>query len=268
VISRDENILSSFNSQLDFAIRVKEWRDSKPFSHLVIPNFLPLDLANRVAEEFPTHESSNWKAYKNPLEEKKLLNDWEKFGPYTYQLIQYLCSSDFVGKIEVLTGGKLWPDFGLNGGGLHTHRSGSKLNVHLDYSIHPKLGLERRLNLLIYLTPTWNPNWGGALELWEPNENNDGPGRRAKSIDAIFNTAVIFDTSQNSWHGLPEPINCPKSIYRNSLATYYLCEPRANVEPRGRALYAPYGEQANDPGIRELIRKRSDVNQSRSTYGD
>jgi hypothetical protein len=30
-------------------------------------------------------------------------------------------------------------DLGLHGGGLHSHARGGKLNVHLDYDIHPKL---------------------------------------------------------------------------------------------------------------------------------
>jgi Rps23 Pro-64 3,4-dihydroxylase Tpa1-like proline 4-hydroxylase len=40
-----------------------------------------------------------------------------------------------------------------------------KLNVHLDYSIHPKLGLERRLNLVLYITSGWKPEWGGTARL-------------------------------------------------------------------------------------------------------
>jgi Rps23 Pro-64 3,4-dihydroxylase Tpa1-like proline 4-hydroxylase len=51
-------------------------------------------------------------------------------------------------------------------GGLHTHARGGKLNVHLDYDIHPKLELQRYLNLIIYLTPGWKPEWGGGLGMW------------------------------------------------------------------------------------------------------
>jgi len=31
------------------------------------------------------------------------------------------------------------------------HAAGGNLNPHLDYSIHPKMGLQRKLNVIIYL---------------------------------------------------------------------------------------------------------------------
>ena len=45
-------------------------------------------------------------------------------------------------------------DIGLHGGGVHLNqRSGGNLNLHKDYSIHPKLGMMRKLNLIIYMNP-------------------------------------------------------------------------------------------------------------------
>jgi hypothetical protein len=46
----------------------------------------------------------------------------------------------------------LYPDPGLHGGGWHMHGAGGNLNPHLDYSIHPKSGLMRKLNIIIYLS--------------------------------------------------------------------------------------------------------------------
>src|SRR6202021_265685 len=69
-----------------------------------------------------------------------------------------------------------------------------------------------------------------------------------------------------SWHGLPEPVTCPPHMARNSLAVYYLCEPRSDAADRGRALYAPHGDQANDPKILELIKLRSQVTTSHNVY--
>ena len=160
----------------------------------------------------------------------------------------------------------MYPDFGLNGGGLHTHRSGGKLNAHLDYSLHPKLRLERRLNLLIYLTPDWKTEWGGDLGLWNHDEEYKKPKNLISTISPQFNRAVLFDTTQNSWHGLPDPIQCPPEVTRNSLAVYYLCDPRSEAEDRSRALFVPHKEQENDPDVLELIRKRSNVQTSKSVY--
>ena len=246
----------------------KQWNKAIPFRHIVLKNFLQTEVAEKVALEFPKFNSSDWQIYDNPLEVKKLLNHWNKFGPMTYKLFYYLNSRAFIKKIEPLVGCRLFADFGINGGGLHTHRSGGKLNVHLDYSIHPKLNLERRLNLLIYITKNWKKKWGGHLGLWANHSTKKQPGKLIKQIAPIFNTAVLFDTTQNSWHGLPEKITCPKNVTRNSLAIYYLCEPRDNAVNRGKALFAPYKNQINDPGLLDLIKKRADISQSLKVYGD
>ena len=41
----------------------------------------------------------------------------------------------------------LYPDYGLNGGGLHLMKDKGILNPHLDYVIHPKINLVRKFNL-------------------------------------------------------------------------------------------------------------------------
>jgi Rps23 Pro-64 3,4-dihydroxylase Tpa1-like proline 4-hydroxylase len=126
----------------------------------------------------------------------------------------------------------------------------------LDYSIHPKLKLQRKLNLILYVTENWNPEWGGGLELWSHNNQTNRPDKKIKTLDNIFNRAVLFDTTQNSWHGFPEPLECPEGVYRKSLAVYYLTEPPEGTDPRPRALYAPTEEQENNPEILKLIEER------------
>jgi S-formylglutathione hydrolase FrmB len=76
----------------------------------------------------------------------------------------------------------------------------------------------------------------------------------------------LFDTTQNSWHGLPADLHCPEGIARQSLAVYYVTEPSAGADTRGKALFVPHGEQANDPAIMELIQKRSQVATAESVY--
>lgn len=139
---------------------------------------------------------------------------------------------------------------------------------HLDYSIHPKLGLERRLNIIIYLQPSWKPEYGGALGLWAATPDGKQPGKLQVQIPCAFNSAVIFDTSQNSWHGLPEPIRAPAGVTRNSIAAYFLCDPRPGASGRCKALFAPYGDQLHDQSVLELIYLRSQVAAAASVYGD
>lgn len=261
-MSKDFISVESFDPFVD------DWNSSKPFNHIIVEDFLNADLANIVANEFPPFEDPSWRIYNNAIEIKKLQNHWDKFGPTTYCLFQYLNSPVFVKKLECLTGCELFPDFGLNGGGLHSHKSGGKLNTHLDYSVHPKLGLERRLNLLIYITPNWDTSWGGDLGLWSVSQDGKGPGDLMVTISPNFNRAVLFDTTQNSWHGLPEPIKCPLGVTRNSLAVYYLCYPRVGADQRGKALFSPYKDQVNDEEVLNLIKNRSSVFTAAKVYGD
>jgi len=267
-IAPKNKVETSFLNPIDIQNFKNKWVESKPFNHIVIDNFLSNHTIEAVVDEFPNFDSESWRLYNNAIEVKKLLNHWDKFGAETYKLFTYLNSREFISQLELLTGCDLYADFGLNGGGLHTHKRGGKLNTHLDYLIHPKLKLERRLNLLIYVTPDWKDDWGGFLGLWEKHNQKNAPGKLIKNIAPIFNRAVIFDTTQNSWHGLPEPINCPESITRNSLAVYYLCSPRQNAIDRGKALFAPTKEQETDLEVLALIEKRSQVNSAADVYGD
>jgi Rps23 Pro-64 3,4-dihydroxylase Tpa1-like proline 4-hydroxylase len=230
----------------------------EPFDHWVIDNFLPIETSRQLSNEFMDYNYPKWYCYNNPLENKKTCNDWWEFPPKTYELFMHLSSSDFVQKIKKLTGIKfLYPDIGLHGAGWHIHGTGGKLNAHLDYSIHPKLNLQRKLNLILYLTEDWNIEWGGGLELWSHDKEKNKPKECKKVIDNIFNRAILFDTTQNSWHGFPKPLTCPEGTYRKSIAFYYLTNPPENVDTRKRALYAPYKDQETNLEILELIKKRS-----------
>ena len=53
----------------------------------------------------------------------------------------------------------------------------------------------------------------------------------------IFNKAIIFDTTQKSWHGFPEPIHPPEGKMRKSFAVYYMTDITSTAEERYRARY-------------------------------
>jgi hypothetical protein len=240
---------------------------AEPFPHVVIDDFFEPALAEALEHDIPAFDDPSWWQYSNPLEEKRALNLWDRFPPASYRSFSLLCSEKFLAILRTLTGiDDLSADEGLHGGGWHLHPPGGKLNVHLDYSIHPKLGLERRLNLICYVTKDWNPSWGGALGLWSHDAATASPKDLVTAIECRFNRAVIFDTTSNSWHGLPEPITCPPGMARKSIATYYLSQPRADASERGKALYAPYGEQKSDAEVLELIRRRADVGTAAQSY--
>lgn len=231
----------------------------EPFDHIVIDDFFEEGFANQVEQEFPAFDSPLWYQYDSPLEVKRAQNFWDRFPPSTFRAFWGLCSHQMNQVLSVKFSSDLMADYGLNGGGWHMMGRGGKLNVHQDYSIHPKLPLQRKLNIIIYMSRDWNPKWGGSLQLWSHNEETNLPKECVKEYLVNFNRAVIFDTTQHSWHGFPDPITCPQGNYRKSLAIYYLQAPDESAENRVRALYAPSEQQKNDPEILELIEKRKEV---------
>lgn len=236
----------------------------KPFPHAVVDGFFDDATARQLSAEFPSFDSPHWHEYRNPIEIKKTCNAWDKFPPSTYRAFWYLNSDAFVRQLAGAIGvPDLLPDIGLNGGGWHIHSRGGKLNPHLDYSIHPKLPHQRRVNLLVYLTPDWQGAWGGRLGFYA--NDGDRPGKLVKSVEPLFNRAVVFDT-RDAWHGLHDAVICPPDQYRKSIALYFLTTPQPDAAKRSKALFAPTADQIGDPTIAELIRKRADVNSAGDVY--
>lgn len=246
-----------------------KWQEAKPFPHFHVDNFFELNIAKQLEADIPDFDSNVWHEYGNAIEVKKVCNNWNVFPSVTYRVLSYLNSSEFVSLLSRTLFGDniLSSDFGLNGGGWHIHSKGGKLNTHLDYSLHPKTMLQRKLNIIVYLNSGWEESWGGALGLWG-NNSDKAPGPLVKQITPVFNRAVIFDTTCNSWHGLPDPIDCPNDQFRKSLAVYYLTSPSHGVDARGKALFAPTDEQKNDRDIIELIAKRANVEMAQKVYSD
>jgi len=227
----------------------------KPFRHVVIDDFLPTDMAAILRDDFPDPSTDIWFEYHNPLEVKRACGNWGYFPPSVYRYFMEVCSPVVSEQVAHLFGLEyLMPDIGLHGAGMHSHGNGGSLNPHLDYSIHPKMLLQRRVNLILYLSD-WDPSWGGHLGLWE--DDGGKPGRLVKEVEPRHNRAVLFDTTENSWHGLSRKVECPQSTLRNSLAMYYLHRPKKGSAEHQRVLFAPTKEQEGDKGILDLIEKRA-----------
>lgn len=240
-------------------------KESEPFDHWVIDEFLSEGFATDLASGFPSYSSDIWHHYSNPIEEKKTLNNWNLFSEEQYKLFVFLNSSEFVNQLSELVGVKLYADSGLHGGGLHMHGESGNLNPHLDYSIHPKLKLQRKINIILYLEPNYKESHGGHLGLWQANEDFSD-NKLIREVAPIFNRAVIFDTTQNSWHGMSRPFIQDENVYRKSIAVYYLTEPASGASLRERALFGPREEQRGNPEVEDLIKRRADKTLYKTAY--
>ena len=67
----------------------------------------------------------------------------------------------------------------------------------------------------------------GDLELWSQDMKE-----KVLSVEPIANRCVIFSTSMNSYHGYSQPLACPESITRRSIAMYYYNIPEVNGDKK------------------------------------
>jgi Rps23 Pro-64 3,4-dihydroxylase Tpa1-like proline 4-hydroxylase len=198
----------------------KKFTSSYPFHYIVIDDFLDLNLAKSLKENFPKPDQQTWWLYDNPLEKKLAFNKIENLDESFSRFFSYVNSNEFLSLLTILTNvQKLKSDSNLHGGGLHLIKQGGKLDIHEDFNIHKGLGMLRKLNLILYLNDPWEESWGGHLEIW-----NKDMTELCNKILPKFNRAVIFRTDMNSNHGHPHPLTCPDDKYRMSLATYYYVE--------------------------------------------
>jgi hypothetical protein len=232
-----------------FAELHAEWSAPKPFPYVIIDDFFPDPVAKELADSFPSRDDPDWSRDPHPHQHFKQFRDTNFPGPIgTY--FQVTADDTFSGLVSAITGiPDLKSDPDLAGGGCHQILRGGFLDVHVDFNRHHKLGLERRLNLIVYLSRDWHASWGGELEFWDMSDR-----RRLEAVLPQYNRAVLFETSDRSYHGHPRPLACPEEATRDSLAVYYYTGDRPHafgeLSPEHNTIFR------NTRGLRGLWKSR------------
>lgn len=195
-----------------------KYEHASPFPHIYFDNFFNSDFLDVVLSEFPDLSKKKSQKYNNANEIKLAGNGEQFFEKRTKQLMHYLNSQEFLLFLQELTGIKetLLGDPYFVGGGQHEIKKGGLLKIHADFNKHNRTNLDRRLNVLIYLNKDWKEEYGGHFELWDKDMT-----KAEQKILPIFNRVAIFTTTDFSYHGHPEALNCPEFRSRKSLALYY-----------------------------------------------
>lgn len=203
---------------VEFAER---YRTAEPYGHIVIDDVLAPATLAAVYSELAEMQSESWNSYHHLNERKFSHTDMAQWGPTTRAVTDVLAGDRFVSFLETVTGfAGLHADLTLDGGGLHRCYRGGFLNIHADFTAHHRIpNWRRRVNLLLYLNPTWDEAWGGDLELWDPTMSH-----RVSSVAPLGNRILLFSTDELSFHGHPEPLTAPDGVARQSLALYYFTE--------------------------------------------
>ena len=196
-----------------------QYRQASPYPHIVLEDFLNPDILEECVHEFDTlNNTDGWINYVHFNEKKRGLNKLELLPKNIQKTIHELNTPEFLNFLSELTGIKnLQKDDQLEGGGIHQSTRGGYLNIHADFTVHPHhRHWQRRINLLVYLNKDWKDEWGGKLELWDPEMKGC-----VEQVLPVFNRCVIFNTDPDSYHGHPDPMTCPEGHYRRSIALYY-----------------------------------------------
>jgi Rps23 Pro-64 3,4-dihydroxylase Tpa1-like proline 4-hydroxylase len=226
--------------------RRADYEGATPFAHVVIDGFLPEHVVEGVLGEFPSPQQEAWLRFDSDNERKLASREDTQMGELTRHLLAQFNSAAFIDFLEELTGiSGLVPDPHLEGGGLHQIVRGGHLNVHVDFNRHPRTGLDRRLNVLLYLNRAWPQEYGGALELWNADKT-----QCERSILPLFNRLVVFSTTEHSFHGHPQPLSCPDDRTRKSLALYYY----SNGRPEERGAPVPAHNTLWEPARRTRLK--------------
>lgn len=179
----------------------------KPFRHTIIDDFIPPRVVDSINAQWP-ETSAAWTKEDGSFNRKWSLSTVSGDAEKLVRFVDWNLAL-----IQQTTGiAELFPDPERFGGGLHCIPRGGFLNMHVDFNQHPN-GWHRRVNVLVYLNKEWRDEWGGHLQL--------GNGDDHVKIAPIGGRCVIFVTDENSWHGHPEPLDCPAHVQRRSMALYY-----------------------------------------------
>ena len=191
---------------------------AEPFPHIVIDNFLPEALIDKVLANFPTEKLKNDVVFDMGyagLHKRQVMP--ADCNGFCREVFGFFNSAAIVQFLESLTTiPSLIPDPHFVGGGFHETSTGGKLGIHADFRINEQLHLNRRINMIIYLNKDWKDEYGGHLELWDKSMQN-----KLQTIAPIYNRCVIFNTDADSFHGHPDPLTTPEHVKRRSIALYY-----------------------------------------------
>jgi hypothetical protein len=236
----------------DTATLSASWNTAKPFRHIILDDLFDPCLLDRVCQEIPKIDDTTWVRENDDHIKQFNHRSPVLLGEAASQLVNLLHSAAFLYFLsEVSDIWELLPDPYLQGASFHVVPRGGFFDIHADRNTAYSTGLVRRLALMLYLNKGWQSEYGGQFELW-----NETGTQRVKSIEPGFNRCLIFEVTNTSYHGLPNPVACPPGQTRNSFAVYYHTAAKAedgDIKAH-TSVYAPASYRQQGFSMRRLAR--------------
>ena len=194
----------------------KKFYSASPFPYVVIDNFADEQKLHKILATFPVpgadniNKSRDYMFAKNKYEKA----NFKEVSSECNEIYQDLTGDRFQNIIRQITKQNVFVDREFHGGGIHQGGEGSFLDMHIDFNYHPcHHNWFRNLNILLYLNPGWQPEYGGQLKLKHVETGS------YSEIKPLFNRCVIMFTRDYTLHGY-DPISFPSGQFRRSIATY------------------------------------------------
>jgi Rps23 Pro-64 3,4-dihydroxylase Tpa1-like proline 4-hydroxylase len=190
---------------------------AQPFPHIVLDNFLDLNLIQDVIKEFPMPEEK----YQHGSD-KKVVNGFQtsplevRNRPAMKAMFDLIESEQVRNALAKICNSEteILCDPEYMGSGLLIAKDGGIHKVHRDRNRHPKTNLYPRLVLLIYFNEEWCPEYGGSFQLWDRKISE------SVSIEPLFNRCIIFENTKYAYHGISD-VHLPPGMTRKALNFYY-----------------------------------------------
>ncbi|VEH35271.1 2OG-Fe(II) oxygenase [Legionella sainthelensi] len=163
--------------------------------HFVLDNLLPTELAESIYASFPQSNDMRSLSISGKL---KLKYSHLRDVPSILQDINFAMQDPkIVAVIEDITEIKNQiPDPSPYAGGISTLLKGYYINPHLDLSHDVDSKYYRTVNVLYYVSPNWQVEYGGNYELWDCAIKN------RIVVPNFFNRMLVMETNRSSWHAV------------------------------------------------------------------
>jgi len=236
----------------------------------IVEDLLPASVAHQIFDAFPK-DAEGFRTLKSFREHKRQAFDLSGFPPILTEITYALQDRRVVDRVGELTGiVDLDGDPTLYAGGLSMMFPGQFLNPHVDNSHEASKSKYRRINTLFYVTPGWEKENGGNLELWD--EEVSVP----HTVVSKFNRLVFMETNRRSWHSVSPivagPPRCCVSNYYFSAQSpdesdyYHVTSYNGRPEQPGRRLWSKLDNTARQFAREKLGMKRAaDAGNARTT---